>query len=130
ASQVPSGVLMSTLVSTTGRSAAEAEPAAAPRPAASDSATKSRRDSPPGDAAFDSGSWVSSAMVTSCLCRSHRLQNDRSARRAGYGWRHDGGSIVPCDRATTASGFYASRSHESAGVVASKCSEVAWFGAS
>src|ERR1700686_1532095 len=43
ASQVPSGVLIVTLISTTGRAAADAEPAAA-RPTATDTAMKSRRD--------------------------------------------------------------------------------------
>ena len=44
ASQVPSGVLICTAVSTTGMSAPEAEPAAIANPAATDSVTNSRRD--------------------------------------------------------------------------------------
>src|SRR5439155_1231550 len=44
ASQTPSGVFTSTFVSTTWRSAADDEPAAAARPAAIDIATKSRRE--------------------------------------------------------------------------------------
>src|SRR6516164_10789991 len=47
ASQVPSGVLISTLSSATFKPAADAEPAAATRPAVADNATKSRRDRPP-----------------------------------------------------------------------------------
>src|SRR5258706_8740273 len=45
ASHVPSGVLTLTVCSTTGNSAAEIEPVAAAIPAATDSATKSRRES-------------------------------------------------------------------------------------
>src|SRR5437660_791882 len=44
ASQTPSGVFTSTFVSTTWRSAADDEPAAAARPAAIEIATKSRRE--------------------------------------------------------------------------------------
>src|SRR6516164_1447306 len=46
ASQVPSGVLISTLSSATFKPAADAEPVAATRPAVADNATKSRRDRP------------------------------------------------------------------------------------
>src|SRR5665213_221335 len=67
ASQVPSGVLISTLVSTTSMPAAAAEPAAAASPAATPSATKSR---------LFLRSFVSSAMLVLLLLNAlHPLEN-------------------------------------------------------
>src|SRR5665213_2242628 len=67
ASQVPSGVLISTLVSTTSMPAAAAEPAAAASPAATPSATKSR---------LFLRSFVSSAMLFLLLLNAlHPLEN-------------------------------------------------------
>src|SRR2546426_3473122 len=63
ASQVPSGVLMSTLVSVTGKSAAEAEPAAATMPAATEIATKSRRERSPEGSVFSLWSGFSSVIT-------------------------------------------------------------------
>src|SRR5258706_5613280 len=71
ASQVPSGVFTSTLVSTTGNSAADTEPVAAARPAASDIATKSRRDRSLCDPLFSSWSRFSSVMVSLLSDMSH-----------------------------------------------------------
>src|ERR1700681_2289675 len=63
ASQVPSGVFTSTLVSTTGNSAADAGPVAAAMPAASDKATKSRRDRSLGASSSLSLSFLSSVIA-------------------------------------------------------------------
>src|SRR5215470_12766870 len=66
----PSGVLMSTSVSTTGNSAADAPPAAAARPAAIDIATKSRRDNSIEDSSCSWGSRSSSDMACSSMNRA------------------------------------------------------------
>src|SRR5437660_12668078 len=66
ASQVPSGVFTWTLVSTTGSPAAEAELAAATRPAPTDKATKSRRDRSPRESlSFSLSSRLSSIATSS-----------------------------------------------------------------
>jgi hypothetical protein len=80
ASQVPSGVLISTLSSTTVKVAADAEPVAATRPAA-DNATKSRRDRPPRDLPFRLGAFSFFFMVF----LSFLLTEARSPFTAGIG---------------------------------------------
>src|SRR5260370_5335026 len=63
ASHVPSGVLISTSVSTTSRPAAMADPAVTPRPAATEKVTKSRRARSPGCESFFFWFFWSSVMV-------------------------------------------------------------------
>ena len=64
ASQVPSGVLISTLVSTTSRPAAAADSAVAARPAVTERATKSRRARSSGCVSFFLWFFWSSIMAT------------------------------------------------------------------
>src|SRR5258708_2031190 len=71
ASQVPSGVLTSTLVSTTSGGAASAEPAAPARPAAIERATKSRRGMSPAGVSF-LGWFFGSSVMEAPLERSGR----------------------------------------------------------
>src|SRR5437588_7446543 len=77
ASQVPSGVFTWTLVSTTGSPAAEAEPAAATRPAPTDKATKSRRDRSPDESLPFSLSSRLSSIATSSGNRTITLLDSR-----------------------------------------------------
>src|ERR1700730_1308463 len=68
ASQVPSGVLIMTSVSTTGNAAADAELVAAIRPAATDTTMKSRREISVSTS-FDFSEPRSSAVIASLLFR-------------------------------------------------------------
>src|SRR4051794_39249732 len=68
ASQVPSGVLTLTSVSTTGRAAPNAGPAAATIPAATDPVTKRRREISV-TASISSAAFFSSADMSSAPCK-------------------------------------------------------------
>src|SRR2546427_7842675 len=92
ASQVPSGVLIWTLVSVTA-SAADALPAAATMPAATDIATKSRRERSPEGSLFSWYSGFSSVMdsllgsfncadgLLFCTNKRNNLESSKSACR-------------------------------------------------
>src|SRR5438067_11845085 len=91
AAQVPSGVLISTLVSVTGNSAADAEPAAETMPAATDIATKSRRERSPEGSVFSLWSSFSSVItfspwysrLPSCLTLPTRIYRAPDRQRNG-----------------------------------------------
>ena len=72
ASHMPSGVVTVTFVSTTGTAAA-AEPAASPSPAASDNVTKSLRETSADDGVF--GSCSSCIVRLSFMRRVARLES-------------------------------------------------------
>src|SRR5213594_2984489 len=76
ASQVPSGVLISPFVSVTGNSAAAADPVAATKPAATEIATKSRRERSPEGSVFSLWSGFSSVMTFSpCYSQTADMPN-------------------------------------------------------
>src|SRR5579872_2553928 len=84
ASQMPSGVLISTSFST--RSAASAEPAAAAMPAATDSATKSRRERSSAIACSFATAIVAVLFVAK---GDHRVDERRAAGGDGAGGERD-----------------------------------------
>src|SRR5258708_17571029 len=73
ASQVPSGVLTSTSVSTTSRPAGAADAAVAARPAVTERPTKSRRAISPGCASFFCWFFWSSVMMVTPSKRLYRF---------------------------------------------------------